>query len=64
MSTVVDIESSTWFDRLVPEIILEIFDYLSCNDIIYRFFYFNQRYLSYFQFPTNNFSFPLNLFPN
>ncbi|CAF1092654.1 unnamed protein product [Rotaria sordida] len=33
----------TWFEQLPTEIILEIFDYLSCNDIIYTFFYLNER---------------------
>lgn len=52
---------STWFDKFPNEIIFEIFDYLSFNDIIYTFYYFNQRlqnlllenqcYFSYFEIP-------------
>jgi hypothetical protein len=33
----------TLFDQLATEIIFEIFEYLSCSDIIYTFFHFNQR---------------------
>ncbi|CAF1342136.1 unnamed protein product [Rotaria sordida] len=50
--------SITWFDHLATEIILDIFDYLSCNDIIYTFFYFNQRLnsiLLHYQHCSNNF---------
>jgi hypothetical protein len=36
-------QTLTMFDQLATEILLDIFDYLSCNDIIYTFFYFNQR---------------------
>jgi len=38
--------SSTRFDQLSSEIIIEIFDYLSCNDIISTFFDINQRFNS------------------
>jgi hypothetical protein len=34
------------FDQLATEILFEIFEYLSCNDIIYTFFYLNQRFNS------------------
>jgi hypothetical protein len=34
------------FDQLATEIFFEIFEYLSCNDIIYTFFYLNQRFNS------------------
>jgi hypothetical protein len=34
------------FDQLPTEILLEIFEYFSCNDIIYAFFYLNQRFNS------------------
>jgi hypothetical protein len=64
MSTM-NIESTTWFDRLPTEIIFLIFDYLSNNDIIYTFFFFSQRfnhillqnehYFNYLQLPTTNF---------
>ncbi|CAF3886906.1 unnamed protein product [Rotaria sp. Silwood2] len=50
--------SITWLDCLATEIILDIFDYLSCNDIIYTFFYFNQRLNSIvlqYQHCSNNF---------
>ncbi|CAF0986977.1 unnamed protein product [Rotaria sp. Silwood1] len=50
--------SITRFDRLATEIILDIFDYLSCNDIIYTFFYFNQRLnsiLLHYRHCSNNF---------
>ncbi len=30
-------------DQLVTEILFEIFDYLSCNDILYAIFDLNQR---------------------
>jgi hypothetical protein len=59
-----NIESTAWFDSLPTEIIFIIFDYLSSNDIIYTFFFFNQRfnnlllknqrYLTYLEFPTTN----------
>jgi hypothetical protein len=59
-----NIESTTLFDLLPTEIIFLIFDYLSNNDIIYIFFFFNQRfnnlllenqsYLNYFEFPTTD----------
>jgi hypothetical protein len=58
------IESTTFFDLLPTEIIFTIFDYLSNNDIIYTFFFFNQRfnnlllqnqrYLTYVELPTTN----------
>ncbi|CAF4902382.1 unnamed protein product [Rotaria sp. Silwood1] len=64
--------SHTWFNRLSTEIILEIFDYLSNNDIIYTFFYLNrrlhilllqyQRFLSYVELPTSNLRFWKNIF--
>ncbi len=37
-------KSPTWFDRLPTKIIFIIVDYLSSNDIIYTFFFFNQRF--------------------
>ena len=59
-----NIESTTWLDLLPTEIIFIIFDYLSHNDIIYTFFFFNQRfnnlllqnqrYLNYLELPTTN----------
>lgn len=55
-------KTSTWFDRLSSEIICEIFDYLSCNDIIYAFFSLSirlnnlllqhPRYISDLEVPT------------
>jgi hypothetical protein len=66
-------QTLTMFDQLATEILLDIFDYLSCNDIIYTFFYFNQRinsillhhqrYLRTFQLPTTNFTFWQNILP-
>lgn len=63
----------TLFDLLATEIILDIFEYLSCNDIIYSFFYFNQRlnlivlqyqrYLNKFETPIKNFDFWKNILP-
>ncbi len=51
--------SLSLFDQLSTEILFKIFDYLSCNDIIYTFFYLNQRFnvivLQYLRF-LNNFS--------
>jgi hypothetical protein len=59
------------FDQLATEIIFEIFDYLSCNDILYTFFDFNQRfnsillqhqrYSSNLELPTTNFYFWENI---
>jgi hypothetical protein len=59
-----NIESTTLLDLLPTEIIFTIFDYLSSNDIIYTFFFFNQRfknlllqnqdYLNYLELPTTN----------
>jgi hypothetical protein len=37
------VEYDIWLDRLPIEILFEIFEYLSSNDIIYAFFNFNQR---------------------
>ncbi|UJR19843.1 hypothetical protein I4U23_022976 [Adineta vaga] len=63
----------TFFEQLATEIILEIFDYLSCNDIFYAFFYLNQRYncillnhykyLNKFETPTNDFDFWQTILP-
>jgi hypothetical protein len=63
--------SLTWFDCLSTDIIFEIFDYLSSNDIIYTFFYFNQRFnsillqnqcfLNNLETPTTNFYFWQNI---
>jgi hypothetical protein len=36
-------DSSTLFDRIPTEILFEIFEYLSCTDILYAFFDYNQR---------------------
>ncbi len=65
--------SLTFFDQLATEILFEIFDYLSCNDILYSFFYFNQklnsiifkhhRYLNKFETPRTNFSFWERILP-
>ncbi|CAF3957597.1 unnamed protein product [Rotaria sp. Silwood1] len=59
--------SITMFDNLPTEIILDVFDYLSSNEIIYSFFYLNQRlqnllikqqyYINYLQLPISNFNF-------
>jgi hypothetical protein len=61
------------FDQLTTEILFEIFDYLSYNDIIYAFFYLNQRFysilLQYHRFlnhcttPTRHFSFWQTILP-
>jgi hypothetical protein len=67
-------KSLTWFVKFPNEIIFEIFDYLSFNDIIYTFYYFNQRlenfllenqcYFSYFEIPiTTNKDFWNNIIP-
>ncbi|CAF0921655.1 unnamed protein product [Adineta ricciae] len=37
-------QSETWLDRFPVEIVFEIFDYLSSNDILYTFFHFNYRF--------------------
>ncbi|UJR32638.1 hypothetical protein I4U23_020098 [Adineta vaga] len=60
-------ESKTWLDRFPTEIVHEIFDYLSPNDIFYTFFYFNERFntlllhpqchLNYFELPSTDFQF-------
>jgi hypothetical protein len=60
------IKSTIWFDFLPTEIIFQIFDYLSNNDIIYAFFNTSQRlnnlllqnqsYVTYLELPTRNFS--------
>jgi hypothetical protein len=65
-----DINSSTWLDQLSIEIILDIVDYLSSNDIIYTFFNFNQRfnsillhhhrYLNNFEIPNHHSVFAIN----
>lgn len=57
----------TLFDLFPNEIIFSIFDYLSNNDIIYTFFYFNQRfndllfentrYFKYLELPRTNLEF-------
>jgi hypothetical protein len=67
-----DNQSFTWFDRFPTEIIFDIFDYLSNNDIIYTFFYLNQRlnrllldyerYLIHFEQPTKNLDFWKTIF--
>ncbi len=59
-----NIKSTTLFDLLSTEILFIIFNYLSSNDIIYTFFFFNQQfnslllqneyYLNYFELPTTN----------
>ncbi|CAF0995506.1 unnamed protein product [Adineta steineri] len=56
--------SLTWFIRFPTEIIYEIFDYLSSNDILYTFFYYNKRlnnliihdqhHINYFELPSSN----------
>ncbi|CAF0809313.1 unnamed protein product [Adineta steineri] len=56
--------SLTWFNRFPTEIIYEIFDYLSSNDILYTFFYYNKRlnnlilhdqhHINYFELPSSN----------
>ncbi|CAF3948599.1 unnamed protein product [Adineta steineri] len=60
-----NINSITWLDRFPIEIIFEIFDYLSNNDIIYTFFSFNKqfnnilirhrRYFTNLELPSTNF---------
>ncbi|CAF3317800.1 unnamed protein product [Rotaria sp. Silwood2] len=70
--SMINIKSTTWFDFLPIEIIVDIFNYLSNNDIIYTFFYFNQRfnnlllqnqcYFNYLEFPTRNLEFWRNIF--
>jgi hypothetical protein len=64
MGTTTSIQSTIWFDLLPNEILFLIFDYLSSNDIIYTFFFLNQRfnnillqnqrYFNYFELPTTN----------
>jgi hypothetical protein len=59
-----NVEFPTWFDYFPTEIIFMIFNYLSSNDIIYTFFFFNQRfndlllenhgYLNHFELSTTN----------
>jgi len=68
-----DKNSLTFFDQLATEIVFEIFDYLSCNDIFYTFFHFNQRfnsillehyqYLNKFETPIRNFCFWQTILP-
>ncbi|CAF2831649.1 unnamed protein product [Rotaria sp. Silwood2] len=68
------VESKILFNDLPTEIIFHIFDYLSNNDIIYTFFYLNQRlnnvllnnkrYLNYFELPTTNISIWKNILSN
>jgi hypothetical protein len=65
--------SLTSFDQLATETILDIFEYLSPNDIIYAFFDFNQRLNSIifeyqylfknFETPTTNLNFWQNILP-
>jgi hypothetical protein len=65
--------SLTLFDQLATEIIFEIFDYLSCNDIVYAFFHFNerfnsillqhQRYINNLEISTTNFYFWKTIYP-
>ncbi len=52
-------EFPAWFDHLPTEIVFMIFNYLSSNDIIDTFFFFNQRfnnllleYLNHIELPT------------
>ena len=64
---------SKMFEQLPNELILEIFEYLSCNDILYTFFYLNQRFqsillqhhrfLNNFTTPTNHASFWQTILP-
>ncbi|CAF3021321.1 unnamed protein product [Rotaria sp. Silwood2] len=61
----------TWFDRLPNEITFLMFDYLSINDILYTFFFFNERfnnlllkhqhYFKYFELPKTNLDFWKNI---
>ncbi len=61
------------FDQLATEILFEIFDYLSYNDIIYTFLHLNQRFnsislqylrfLNHFTTPTRHFSFWQTILP-
>lgn len=65
--------SVTSFYQLATETILDIFEYLSSNDIIYAFFDFNQRFnsiileyqhvLKRFETPTRNLNFWQNILP-
>jgi hypothetical protein len=62
--------SPTGFDQLATETILDIFDYLSCNEIIYTFFYLNQRFNSIVlqhqrcvETPSTNSNFWANVLP-
>ncbi|CAF3604664.1 unnamed protein product [Adineta steineri] len=60
-----NIETTTWFDYVPTEVLLMIFNYLSNNDIIYTFLFFNtrfnnlilqnQRYLQHLELPKKNF---------
>ncbi|CAF1353468.1 unnamed protein product [Adineta steineri] len=62
----------TCFDRLSTELILEIFNYLSSNNLIYSFHYLNKRFndilfhhdrlINNFQIPTNNLNFSNDIF--
>ncbi|CAF3893307.1 unnamed protein product [Adineta steineri] len=62
----------TCFERLSTELILEIFNYLSSNDLIYSFHYLNKRFsdilfhydrlINNFQIPTNNLNFSNDIF--
>jgi hypothetical protein len=64
MERATSIEPKTSFNCLPNEIIFLIFDYLSYNDIIYTFFFLNQRlnnlllknqhYSNYLELPTTN----------
>ncbi|CAF1438821.1 unnamed protein product [Adineta steineri] len=59
-------------DRLSTELILEIFDYLSSNDLIYSFHYLNKRFndilfhhdrlINNFRVPTSNLNFSNDIF--
>jgi hypothetical protein len=62
--SMINIETTTWLDHLPAEIIFLILNYLSNNDIIYTFFFLNQRfnnlllqnqrYLNHLELPTAN----------
>lgn len=68
-----NIESNTLFDYFPNEIIFTIFDYLSNNDIMYTFFFFdtrmnnlvrqNQRFYNYLELPTTNLDIWRRIFP-
>ncbi|CAF1220911.1 unnamed protein product [Adineta steineri] len=68
---IIILESHTLFDKLPKEIIFNIFNYLSCNDIIYTFFLFNSRlnhlllehehYLNNLELPITNLNYWQNI---